>query len=123
MPRVKRGTLRTKKRRKILRAAKGFLHKRKSRIREARQALFKAGQYAYRDRRKKKAVFRALWHTQMNAALRLAGTTYSVFAHQLRAKNVTLNRKMLAELAREHPKEFLSVVSSVLGSKAERPGS
>ncbi len=113
MARVKRGTLRTKKRRKILRATKGFLHKRKSRIREARQALFKAGQYAYRDRRKKKAIFRALWHVQMNAALRQAGTTYSVFMHQLRTKNVTLNRKMLAELAKTHPAAFRKVVSSV----------
>lgn len=123
MSRVKRGTLRTKKRRKILRAAKGFLHKRKSRIREARQALFKAGQYAYRDRRKKKTVFRALWHAQMNAALRLNGTTYSAFAHQLRVQNVILNRKICAELAREHPEVFTNVVSFLLGSKVERPGS
>lgn len=114
MARVKRGTLRTKKRRKILRATKGFFHKRKSHIREARQALFKAGQYAYRDRRKKKAIFRALWHTQMNAALRHAGTTYSVFMHQLRAKNVTLNRKMLAELAKTHPAVFRNVVSTIM---------
>jgi len=113
MPRVKRGTIHTKKRRKILRATKGFFHKRKSSLREARQALFKAGQYAYRDRRKKKAVFRALWHVQMNAALRAAGTTYSVFAHQLRTKNVTLNRKMLSTLAREQPLVFKKIVEFV----------
>lgn len=118
MPRVKRGTLRTKKRRKILRATKGFFHKRKSHLREARQALFKAGQYAYRDRRKKKATFRALWHAQMNAALRAAGVSYSVFAHQLRTKNITLNRKMLALLAREQPNVFKKIVEFVRESPA-----
>lgn len=113
MPRVKRGTIHTKKRRKILRATKGFFHKRKSHLREARQALFKAGQYAYRDRRKKKAVFRALWHVQLNAALRPLGVSYSVFARQLRAKQVILNRKVLAELARERPEVFKKVVDFV----------
>lgn len=113
MPRVKRGVLHTKKRRKILRATKGFFHKRKSRLREARQALFKAGQYAYRDRRKKKAAFRALWHAQMNAALRASGISYSAFAYQLRKKHVALNRKMLALLAREQPSVFKKVVEFV----------
>lgn len=113
MPRVKRGTLHTKKRRKILRQTKGFFHARKSRLREARQALFKAGQYAYRDRRKKKAVFRALWHVQLNAALRPHGWSYSRFAHQLRVAKVTLNRNILARLAREHPALFDKVVNAV----------
>lgn len=108
--RIKRGTLRTKKRRRILRATKGFFHHRKSHLREARQALFKAGQYAYRDRRKKKAVFRALWHAQLNAALRAHGLSYSVFAHRLRTKRVALNRKMLAQIAREHPRLFTTIV-------------
>lgn len=113
MSRVKRGTLRTKRRRKILRQTKGFFHHRKSHLREARQALFKAGQYAYRDRRKKKAVFRGLWHAQLNAALRPLGLSYSVFANRLRQHHVALNRKVLAELAREQPDTLKAVVASV----------
>lgn len=113
MPRIKRGVLRTKKRRRILRQTKGFFHKRKSRIREARQALFKAGQYAYRDRRKKKAVFRALWHVQLNAALRSQGTSYSQFMYALKGKNISLNRKVLATLAEHHPAVFQKIVANV----------
>lgn len=113
MPRVKRGTIHVKRRRRILRAAKGFFHRRKSHLRQARQALFKAGQYAYRDRRKKKAEFRALWHIQMNAALRTMGLSYSTFAHALRKRGVTLNRKMLAELARRYPEIFKKIVEKV----------
>jgi large subunit ribosomal protein L20 len=115
MPRVKRGTLHTKKRRKVLRQTKGFSHRRKSHLREARQALFKAGQYAYRDRRKKKAIFRGLWHVQLNAALRPLGLSYSAFANTLRQKSVLLNRKMLAQLARDTPELFVKVVQEVLG--------
>jgi len=115
MPRVKRGTLRTKRRRKILRQTRGFFHRRKSHLREARQALLKAGQYAYRDRRKKKAVFRGLWHAQLNAALRQHGRSYSTVAHDLRTRGVSLNRKMLAELAREHP-DVLGII--VRGERA-----
>lgn len=116
MARVKRGTLHTKKRRKILRATKGFFHRRKSHLREARQALFKAGQYAYRDRRKKKSAFRRLWHVQLNAALRSHGLSYSVFAQQLRQKQIGLNRKILATLAREQPEIFRKVVEVARGS-------
>lgn len=114
MARVKRGTLRTKRRRRILRQTKGFFHQRKSHLRQARQALFKAGQYAYRDRRKKKAVFRALWHVQLNAALRQLGASYSTAAHALRTGQVGLNRKMLSLLAREHPEVFRTVITRVL---------
>lgn len=141
--RVKRGPLHTKKRRKILRQTKGFFHRRKSHLREARQALLKAGQYAYRDRRKKKAVFRALWHVQLNAALRQVGRdpgmhsslsypgshagppsrmggSYSRFMHALHTTGVALNRKMLALLARDHPAVFREVARKVLASP---PGS
>ncbi len=113
MARVKRGTLHVKKRRRILRQTKGFFHRRKSHLRQARQALFKAGQYAYRDRRKKKAVFRALWHVQLNAALRKQGLSYSRFAHLARTKNLGLNRKLLAELARTHDDAFTRIVTFV----------
>ncbi|TSC72726.1 MAG: large subunit ribosomal protein L20 [Parcubacteria group bacterium Gr01-1014_38] len=116
MPRVKRGTIHTKRRRRILRQTKGFSHHRKSHLREARQALFKAGQYAYRDRRKKKAIFRGLWHVQLNAALRPLGLSYSAFAHALRQKQVRLNRKMLAQLAKDYPELFAKVVREVRAS-------
>lgn len=113
MPRVKRGTIHAKRRRRILRQTKGFFHHRKSHLREARQALFKAGQYAYRDRRKKKAIFRGLWHAQLNAALRSLGLSYSSFAHALRQKQVLVNRKMLAQLARDYPEVFTKIVREV----------
>lgn len=112
MPRVKRGTIHSKRRRRLLRQTKGFFHKRKSHLREARQALFKAGQYAYRDRRKKKAVFRALWHVQLNAAARQHGVSYSVLLHALKTKKIALNRKVLAELAREQPDVFGRILQS-----------
>ncbi len=85
-------------------------------MREARQALFKAGQYAYRDRRKKKAEFRGLWHAQLNAALRPLGISYSVFAHALHEKQISLNRKMLAQIARDMPELFATIVREVRGS-------
>lgn len=110
MSRIKRGTIHTKRRRRILRQTKGFFHRRKSHLREARQALFKAGQYAYRDRRKKKTAFRGLWQVQINAALRPLGLSYGTFMHALRQKNVTVNRKVLAELAREFPEAFRMIV-------------
>lgn len=113
MARIKRGTLRTKRRKKILRRAKGFFHRRKSHVREARQALIKAGQYAFRDRRKKKAVFRALWHVQLNAALRAEGVSYNTFMHLLKTKQIVLNRKMLVQLAQEHPEAFRTIVRNV----------
>ena len=116
MPRVKRGTIHVKRRRRILRQTKGFFHHRKSHLREARQALFKAGQYAYRDRRKKKAEFRGLWHAQLNAALRPLGISYSVFAHALHEKQISLNRKMLAQIARDMPELFATIVREVRGS-------
>lgn len=111
MPRVKRGTLHTKKRKKILRRTKGFFHRRKSHVREAKQALTKAGQYAYRDRRKKKGTFRRLWNTQISAALKADGQSYSVFLHELKRRNIAINRKMLAELARTRPAIFRSILS------------
>lgn len=113
MSRVKRGTIHVKRRRRVLRQTRGFFHHRKSHLREARQALFKAGQYAYRDRRKKKSDFRRLWQTQLNAALRTHGISYSVFAHRLRQQQVILNRKILAQLAKEHPAVLKNVVDLV----------
>jgi large subunit ribosomal protein L20 len=111
MPRVKRGPIHTKRRRNILRRARGFSHRRKSHLRQARQALTKAGQYAYRDRRKKKATFRALWNVQLSAALRPQGLSYSRFIALLKKRDIRLNRKVLARLAADAPEAFRTIVS------------
>jgi len=113
MPRVKRGTIHAKRRRNILRKTKGFFHRRKSHLREARQALTKAGQYAYAHRRKKKADFRQLWNVQLSAALKTEGLSYSRFINMAKTQNVTLNRKMLVELAQHQPAVFKKVVAEV----------
>lgn len=113
MPRVKRGTLHAKRRKKILRKAKGFFHRRKSHIRQAKQALLKAGQYAYRDRRKKKAAFRGLWNVQLSAALKPEGLSYSRFINLLKQRHIALNRKILAHLAGQHPDVFRKIVATV----------
>lgn len=113
MPRVKRGVLHTKRRKRVLRKAKGFFHRRKSHLRQAKQALLKAGQYAYRDRRKKKAAFRGLWNVQLSAALKPEGLSYSRFIYLLGKQRIALNRKILARLAGERPDVFRKIVASI----------
>lgn len=121
MARVKRGTIHTKRRANILRQARGFRGRRKSHLREARQALIKAGQYAFRDRRKKKAEFRAFWHVQLSAAAKQHGLSYSRFMYLLKQHDILLNRKMLSLLANEHPDIFRVIVDRV--RKNEQPKS
>jgi len=99
MPRVKRGVTARAKHKKILKAAKGYRGRRKNVYRVAKQAVMKAGQYAYRDRRQKKRQFRALWIARINAAAREAGLTYSRFMNGLKKSSVEVDRKVLADLA------------------------
>ena len=113
MSRIKRGILRTKKRRLILRKTKGYMWGRKSKIRLAKVAILKAGINAYRDRRGKKRSFRRLWTVNLNAALRERGLTYSRFISSLHKAGVALDRKILMDLAENHPKVFDKVVESV----------
>ncbi|MDP3953372.1 MAG: 50S ribosomal protein L20 [bacterium] len=113
MPRARKGTTTVRKRRKLLRAAKGFKWNRKSTVRLARQALMKAGVYAYRDRRTRKRDKRSLWQVKINAAARNNGTTYSQFTFALKKKNILLNRKMLADLAENEPETFKRVVEAL----------
>jgi large subunit ribosomal protein L20 len=113
MARVKRGTTAHKKRERLLKQTKGYRWGRKSKEREARQALMKAWTYSYRDRRTKKRDFRRLWQVKINAAARANNTTYSSLIHALKEKNVALDRKTLADLAENEPKVFSSVVSQV----------
>jgi large subunit ribosomal protein L20 len=110
MSRVKRGILRTKKRRRILAKTKGYMWGRKSKVRLAKVAILKAGAYAYRDRRAKKRAFRRLWTVNLNAALRERGLKYSSFMAALRKSGILIDRKILANLAEEYPKIFEKVI-------------
>jgi large subunit ribosomal protein L20 len=113
MPRVKRGTQHVKRRKSLLEKTKGMMWGRKSKIRLARPAMLKAGVYAYRDRRNKKRDFRRLWAVRINAAVRPLGLTYSRFINKLKIANVTLDRKVLSTLAKDHPQVFEKVVDQV----------
>lgn len=111
MPRVKRGKIALKRREKILKYTKGFKWGRKSKERAAKEALLHAWTHAYRDRRVKKRTARGLWQIQLNAAVREHGLNYSKFMHGLKKAGIELDRKVLSELAREHPEVFKEVVS------------
>ena len=111
MARVKRGTTTRAKHNRILDAAKGYYGRRKNTIRVARQAVEKAGQYAYRDRKVKKRSFRALWIQRINAAVRAEGLTYGVFMHGLKLAGVELDRKVLADMAMNEAATFSLIVA------------
>jgi large subunit ribosomal protein L20 len=110
MARIKRGTTTRAKHKRILESAKGYYGRRKNTIRIARQAVEKAGQYAYRDRKVKKRNFRALWIQRINAAVREQGLTYGRFMHGLKLAGVELDRKILADLAVHEPAAFTAIV-------------
>ncbi|HHL31011.1 MAG TPA: 50S ribosomal protein L20 [Oceanospirillales bacterium] len=99
MARVKRGVTARKRHKKILKLAKGYYNARRKVYRVAKQAVIKAGQYAYRDRKQRKRQFRALWITRINAAARLNGLSYSRFINGLKKANISLDRKVLADMA------------------------
>lgn len=111
--RVKRSVTARAKHKKILKAAKGMQHNRTRSFRLAKQAVIRALQYAYRDRRNKKRDLRALWITRINAAARENGTTYGKLIAGLKKANVEIDRKVLAELAVSEPKAFATIVKSV----------
>ena len=106
MARVKRGVTSRARHKKVLKKAKGYQGARSRSYRVARQAVIKAGQYAYRDRRQRKRVFRALWIARINAAARLNGMSYSRFMSGLRKAGVELDRKVLADIAVHHQEAF-----------------
>ena len=113
MPRVKRGVTARARHKKILVQAKGYRGRRKNVYRIAKQAVMKAGQYAYRDRRTKKRVFRQLWIARINAAARECGLTYSQFANGLKKAQIEIDRKVLADLAVNDVAAFNSIVEQV----------
>lgn len=112
--RVKRGVTARAKHKKTLKAAKGMQHNRTRSFRLAKQAVIRALQYAYRDRRNKKRDLRALWITRINAAARENGTTYGKLMHGLKQTGIELDRKTLADLAVREPKAFTAIVKSAL---------
>ncbi|MBP6942512.1 MAG: 50S ribosomal protein L20 [Candidatus Buchananbacteria bacterium] len=113
MPRVKRGVIHTKNRRNILKKAKGYRWGRKNRIKLAKTAIMKAGAYAFRDRRTKKRVIRRTWQVKLNAAVREHDMSYSQFIAGLVKANISLDRKVLAELAEKQPAVFAKIVEKV----------
>ena len=118
MARVKRGVTSHAKHKKVLKAVKGQWGRRKNTIRVARQAMEKAMQYAYRDRKAKKREFRSLWIQRINAGVRAEGLTYAKFINGLAKSKIKLDRKVLAELAYSNPEAFKSVVKKVQSSLA-----
>lgn len=113
MVRVKRGKRARKKRKRLLKHAKGFRWGRKSKYKLAKDALMHARTYAYRDRRTKKRDRRRLWQMQINAASRQLGFSYSNFINLLKRNKVELDRKVLADLAQNHPEIFKKIVEKV----------
>ncbi len=110
MPRSTNHVASRRRRKKILKAAKGYFGARSKVYTVAKNAVEKGWTYAYRDRRNKKREFRRLWIARINAGARMNGTTYSRFMHDLKTRGVELNRKVLADLAMNHPEAFKSVV-------------
>ena len=110
MARVKRGVTTHAKHKKVLKAVKGQWGRRKNTIRVAKQAMEKAMQYAYRDRRAKKRDFRSLWIQRINAGVRAEGLTYSKFINGLNKAGIKLDRKVLAEIAYDNPEAFKTIV-------------
>lgn len=113
MPRSVNAVASRKRRKKILKAARGYFGARSKVYTVAKNAVEKGLQYAYRDRKNKKRVFRRLWIARINAGARLNGMTYSTLMHGLKKADSALNRKVLADLAMNHPESFKAIVDSV----------
>src|SRR5574343_1642371 len=118
MPRVKRGVTARARHKKVLALAKGFRGRRGNVFRIAKQAVMKAGQYAYRDRRTRKRGFRQLWIARINAAARELGLTYSKFMNGLKKASIDIDRKVLADMAVNDPAALGSIVAKVKAQQA-----
>ena len=112
MPRARKGAARTRARRRVLKAARGYWGTKSRHKQQAKVALMRAGRFAYRDRRNRKREFRRLWITRISAACKMRGTRYSRFINGLQHGGVLLNRKMLSQLAIEDPKAFDILVAT-----------
>ena len=113
MARVKRGVTSHARHKRVLEQAKGYYGRRKNTIRIARQAVEKAGQYAYRDRKVKKRSFRAIWIQRINAAVREQGLTYGVFMHGTKLAGIEIDRKIMSDLAMHEPASFKVIIAQV----------
>ena len=113
MPRANSSVPRHRRHRKIVQQAKGYYGARSRNFKSAKDAVVRAGLYAYRDRRQRKRMFRRLWITRINAACRLNGTTYSAFINGLKTKGIDLDRKILADMAVNDPQAFTDLTASV----------
>ena len=113
MPRANSSVPRHRRHRKIVKQAKGYYGARSRTFKSAKDAVIKAGLYAYRDRRQRKRHFRRLWITRINAACRLNGTTYSAFINGLKTSGIDLDRKILADMAVNDPQGFTALTSSI----------
>ena len=118
MARVKRGVTAHAKHKKVYKAAKGFRGRRKNTIRTAKQAVEKAGQYAFRDRKRKTRTFRALWIQRINAAVRPLGMTYSLFINGLAKSGALVDRKVLSDLAIHEPAVFTAIAEKAKAALA-----
>jgi large subunit ribosomal protein L20 len=118
MPRVKRGVIARARHKKVLKAAKGYRGRRKNVYRVAKQAVMKAGQYAYRDRRQKKRQFRALWIARINAGARLNGLSYSRMIDGLKKAQVIIDRRVLADIAMHDAVAFTALAEKAKGALA-----
>lgn len=113
MPRANSSVPRHRRHRKIVKQAKGYYGARSRNFKSAKDAVVRAGLYAYRDRRQRKRMFRRLWITRINAACRLNGKTYSAFINGLKTKGIDLDRKILADMAVNDPQAFTDLIASV----------
>ena len=113
MTRVKRGTQKNKRRKNILERTKGFRNARKSKKRQAKEAIVHAGAHSFNDRRKKKNVFRRLWQVRIGSVLKKEGLSYSKFVGTLKKKNIEMDRKILADLAQNNPETFARILEEV----------
>ena len=113
MPRANSSVPRHRRHRKIVKQAKGYYGARSRNFKSAKDAVVRAGLYAYRDRRQRKRMFRRLWITRINAACRFNGTTYSAFINGLKTKGIDLDRKILADMAVNDPQAFTDLTASV----------
>ena len=111
--RVKTSVVRKKRKNKVLKQTKGYWGQRKNVFKRAKETLLRGMAYSYRDRKTKKRTLRSLWIARINAALREDGLSYSKFIYSLKSNNVDLDRKILAELAMNHPDKFKKLVSSI----------
>jgi large subunit ribosomal protein L20 len=109
MTRIKRGVMANKRRKNVLKRAKGYLRDRHSKYRYAKMAVIKAGTNAYRDRKRKKRLMRGIWQIRINAAIREFGMNYSRFIHALKLSQIEIDRKILSEIAVENPAVFEAI--------------